>query len=130
MLHQLEHALLAGRREGPVNIDLPQSFSQIAIHVAHAAPPARLHLLYAEECSGEKIEIFVNESIAQRIGAAVEHLPSKVNLPMLERMPVQHDLRVLEEVRGGHDVVRSRRCLDKFQVAVPIEGGCERFYLR
>ena len=74
-------ALVSGG-EGLGDEDLAQRFAQVAIHVAHAALPARLHLGDAAQVLAVEIEVGIHEGRREVGRLSVRQVPAQVGLPV------------------------------------------------
>ena len=120
-VHHFQRPLLAGGREGAVNVSLAQSFAQVAIDEVHAASPTRLQRLCPSQSMAEEIEIFFLEIRAQIARRAVQHPPAQVCLPVLQRMLLQHLFQAAKIIRRSHNVVLGSWRIHPREISLPIE---------
>ena len=88
-MDHLDGAGFAVGREGAVNIGLAESFSEVAVCSPDASAPTRLLLLGSGQSVREEVEVLIDQSFVQVWCCAMNHLPTHIGLPVIERLLVE-----------------------------------------
>ena len=116
-IHHLQHALLAVRPEGSLDVSLPQRLPQRSVHQIDAAFPAILNLLLPGQRLSH-LEIRIHKWLRQPRSSTSQHMPTHIRLQRIQRQRRNHSVDLPEEIRIG-DIHRGEvRRTDSRKIAI------------